>query len=59
MIVLDTNVLFGLVKATPAPEVLGWLATHLSSRLFTTTITQAEILYGLELMPEGKRRSAV
>jgi predicted nucleic acid-binding protein len=27
--------------------------------LFTTTITQAEILYGLEVMPKGKRRAAL
>ena len=33
----------------------GWPATP-PSQLFTTTITQAEILYGLELMPKGKRR---
>lgn len=57
MIILDTNVLSELMRPVPAPTVVHWLATHPASRLFTTTITQAEILYGLEIMPKGKRRA--
>jgi predicted nucleic acid-binding protein len=37
--------------------VLDWLAAHDPSELFTTTLTLAEILYGLELLPSGKRRA--
>ena len=59
MIVLDTNVLSEAMKPIPAAEVLRWLAAQPTSRLFTTTITQAEILYGLELLPKGKRRAAL
>jgi len=59
MIILDTNVLSDLMRPFPTPEVVRWLATHPASSLFTTTITQAEILYGLELMPKGKRRAAL
>jgi len=59
MIVLDTNVLSEAMKPTPAAKVMRWLASQPSSRLFTTTITQAEMLYGLALMPKGKRRSAL
>ena len=59
MIVLDTNVLSEIVRPVPAAEVLRWVAGHPSSMLYTTTITQAEILYGLELMPKGKRRAAL
>ena len=44
MIILDTNVLSELMRSSPAPEVLRWLASQPPSRLFTTTITQAEIL---------------
>ena len=59
MIVLDTNVLSEVMRPVPAAEVLHWFARHAASSLYTTTITQAEILYGLELMPKGKRRSAL
>ena len=59
MIILDTNVLSEVMRPRPTAEVLRWLATHPASRLFTTTITQAEILYGLELLPKGKRRAAL
>jgi len=59
MIILDTNVLSEVMRPVPAPEVLQWLARHPAAMLFTTTITQAEILYGLELLPKGKRRTAL
>lgn len=59
MIILDTNVLSEVMKPAPSPRVLRWLGQYPPSRLFTTTITQAEILYGLELLPKGKRRNAL
>ena|ERR1700730_2886149 len=59
MIILDTNVLSDVMRPLPTPEIVRWLATHPASSLFTTTITQAEILYGLELLPKGKRRAAL
>jgi len=59
MIVLDTNVVSEVMKQTPTARVLRWLAARPAGELFTTTITQAEILYGLELLPQGKRRAAL
>lgn len=59
MIILDTNVLSEVMKPSPSARVLSWLAEHPPSRMFTTTITQAEILHGLELLPAGKRRAAL
>lgn len=59
MIILDTNVLSEVMRPLPTADVLRWLAAQPASRLFTTTITQAEILYGLELLPRGKRRAAL
>jgi predicted nucleic acid-binding protein len=59
MIILDTNVLSEAMRPVPAPEVLHWFAKHAASSLYTTAITQAEILLGLELMPKGKRRAAL
>jgi hypothetical protein len=59
MIVLDTNVISELMRAAPAPAVAAWIAGKARASLFTTTLSQAEILYGLELLPEGRRRDAL
>ncbi|MGQ9369238.1 type II toxin-antitoxin system VapC family toxin [Azospirillum sp. ST 5-10] len=57
MIVLDTNVLSELMRPAPSEAVFHWVAGRPAASLFTTTITQAEILFGLALLPEGRRRS--
>jgi hypothetical protein len=59
VIILDTNVLSEALKPSPAPEVLRWFAAQPALQLFTTAITQAEIVYGVELLPKGKRRAAL
>ena len=59
MIVLDTNILSELTRIAPSTKVFGWMALQPSSSIFTTAITQAELLYGIELMPKGRRRSAL
>jgi toxin FitB len=57
MIVLDTNVLSEALRPSPAGTVLRWLAAQDPVAVFTTTITQAEVLYGVEVLPAGRRRS--
>lgn len=59
MIVLDTNVVSELMKAAPAPAVTSWIAEQAVESLYTTSITQAEILHGIMLLPPGKRRRAL
>jgi toxin FitB len=59
MIVLDTNVASEVMKPEPAAQVLSWIAAYPRERVFITTITQAEILYGVEILPAGKRRAAL
>ena len=56
MIVLDTNIISELLLPAPEPAVVDWLAEQPSAAVFTTTITEAEILYGLRLLPDGRRR---
>jgi predicted nucleic acid-binding protein len=56
MIILDTNVISELMKTQKSAIVREWVAAQPLMSLFTTTITQAEILYGIALLPEGKRR---
>jgi predicted nucleic acid-binding protein len=59
MIVLDTNVLSEVITPQPSPPVLAWILRELPSNLYTTSISQAELLYGVELLPKGRRRSAL
>jgi predicted nucleic acid-binding protein len=59
MIVLDTNVLSEVMKPKPSAQVLLWMAAYPRERLFITTITQAEVLYGVWILPAGKRRAAL
>jgi len=49
-------VLSEALKPAPSPIVLDWFAAQSPSSVFTTAITQAEILYGIETLPPGKRR---
>jgi hypothetical protein len=59
MIVLDTNVVSELMKPAPAAAVVRWVAAQSASSLCTTSITQAEILHGIMLLPAGRRRRAI
>ena len=56
MIVLDTNVLSEMLRPEPSPRVESWMAAQSPAMLFTTAVTQAEILYGLELLVDGRKR---
>ncbi len=55
MIILDTNVLSESLKPMPSESVAQWFKEQ-GSNLFTTTVTEAEILYGAELLPAGRRK---
>jgi toxin FitB len=57
MIVLDTNVLSEPLRPAPSAKVLDWMRSQPNTVLFTTTITEAELLYGVALLPPGKRRN--
>ena len=57
MIVLDTNVLSELMKEEPVPAVISWFEKLVPDVLFTTAITEAEVLYGIELLPADKRKN--
>ena len=59
MIILDTNVLSELMRPRPNPTVVQWMASQPSSGLYTTSITQAEILHGIMILAAGRRRSAL
>ena len=56
MIVLDTNVLSGLMRASPHPQVLGWVDREDARGLFVSAVSEAEIRTGLGMLPGGGRR---
>jgi predicted nucleic acid-binding protein len=56
---LDTNVLSELMRPQPAPEVMAWFEHNHGAAFHTSAITQAEILLGIALLPDGKRRNAL
>ncbi len=59
MILLDTNVISELMKVTAEPAVRAWMSRQPPGDLFFSTISMAEILYGIELLPKGKRRDGL
>jgi predicted nucleic acid-binding protein len=59
VIVLDTNVLSELMRGVSGSIVERWVDRQAMSSLYVTSITQAEILQGVECLPRGKRRDAL
>jgi toxin FitB len=56
MFVLDTNVLSAIMRSRPVPEVAAWVAAQPEELLFTASVCQAEILAGIQILPDGRRR---
>jgi predicted nucleic acid-binding protein len=56
LIVLDTNVVSETLRPAPSQKVLDWMRAEPFVALFITTITEAELLYGVALLPDGRRR---
>ncbi|MCU0757365.1 MAG: type II toxin-antitoxin system VapC family toxin [Xanthomonadales bacterium] len=59
MIVLDTNVISEIFRPVPSARVLDWLQRQDAQQLHTTTITRGELLFGVYVMPQGRRRETL
>lgn len=59
MIILDTNVLSETHKPNPDSNVLAWLDTLDRTTTYMTSISVAEILFGIDVMPNGERRRSL
>jgi hypothetical protein len=59
MIILDTNVISEIMLPRPDIQVLSWLDRHPDTSIWTSSVNIFEIRYGLQSMPEGKKRSAL
>ena len=56
MIVFDTNVVSELMLPEPGSIVLDWAARQPVHRLFLSSVSEAELRYGIEILPVGQRR---
>ena len=56
MILLDTNVLSELMRPAPAAGVETWVGAQPAESLYISAVTEAELRFGLALLPEGRRR---
>jgi predicted nucleic acid-binding protein len=56
MILLDTNVVSEAMKPEPAPAVRGWLDEQAAETLYLSSVTIAELMFGIGALPEGKRK---
>ena len=57
MILLDTNVVSEAIKPEPHPSVLAWLDAQVADTLFISSITVAELLFGIGALPHGRRKN--
>lgn len=56
MIVLDTNVVSEAMKPEPNPAVLLWLNEQTAETLYLSSVTLAELLFGIGALPAGRRK---
>lgn len=57
MILLDANVLSEPLRSKPFPKVIEWLDRQAAETLHLSTISYAELRFGVRRMPEGKRKN--
>jgi predicted nucleic acid-binding protein len=53
VILVDTNVISELMREHPEPGVLAWAEGLDPDAVVITTVNEAEILLGLERLPDG------
>ncbi len=59
MILLDTNVISEPLRASADKNVLAWIDAQIIETLYLSTISLAELRFGIAVLPEGKRRDAL
>lgn len=59
MIVLDTNVVSEPMKPGGSAVVLAWLDRQVADTLYLTATSLAELLVGIQLLSDGKRKAGL
>jgi len=55
MIVVDTNVVSELMRPLPSERVRAWVEGQPAQELYTSAVTVAEVLHGIERLPGGRQ----
>ena len=56
MIVLDTHIISEAMKSDPHSAVRAWLNDQAAETLYLSSVTLAELLFGIAALPSGKRK---
>jgi predicted nucleic acid-binding protein len=56
VILLDTNVVSEAMKPEPDPAVRNWLDEQAAETLYLSSVTIAELMFGIGALPKGKRK---
>lgn len=56
MILLDTNVVSEAMKPEPAASVRAWLDAQAAETLYLSSVTIAELMFGIGALPNGRRK---
>jgi predicted nucleic acid-binding protein len=56
MILLDSNVVSEAMKPEPHPAVRDWLDEQAAETLYLSSVTIAELMFGIGALPKGKRK---
>jgi len=59
MFIIDTNVASELMRPEPAAAVAAWIGERDAQDMYLTAVSEAELLYGVAIMPACKRRNAL
>jgi toxin FitB len=59
VIVLHTSVVSELMRAQPAPQVAAWVRRRDRRELRMTSVTLAEIRFGIARLPDGRRKQVL
>jgi predicted nucleic acid-binding protein len=59
MTLVDTNVISELMRPHPNQNVVGWLDAQLAETLYVSAVSLAEIVLGIALLPDGRRKSSL
>ncbi len=59
MFLLDTNVVSELLRPAPAPVVETWVGGRRATDLYFSAVGEAELRYGVALLPVSRRRDAL
>ena len=59
MLVIDTNVASELMRPAPNPNVAAWIAERDAAAMYLTAVSEAELRFGVAILPAGRRRTAL